>query len=99
MALQLVFFLQPRPLLMKNLTLVWEQTLNASFFFCLRSSYPQFPPEGVLANILGVLLVLFGVLLCYLVTREEYRRPPNPEEEALSVHFKTLTEGEAPATP
>uniref|UniRef100_A0A3P9MLI3 Transmembrane ascorbate-dependent reductase CYB561 n=2 Tax=Oryzias latipes TaxID=8090 RepID=A0A3P9MLI3_ORYLA len=73
--------------------------ITEKLLFSIESSYPQFPPEGVLANILGVLLVLFGVLLCYLVTREEYRRPPNPEEEALSVHFKTLTEGEAPATP
>jgi len=57
------------------------------------------PPEGVLANVLGILLVLFGVLLCYLITRDEYRRPPNPEEEALSVHFKTLTEEGSPTTP
>lgn len=48
---------------------------------------------------LGILLVVFGVLLAYLITKDEYRRPPNPEEEALSVHFKTLTEGESPASP
>lgn len=64
-----------------------------------RSTYSQFIPEGVLANILGIVLVLFGVLLGYLITREEYRRPPNPEEESLSVHFKTLTEGQSPTTP
>ncbi|KAF6717600.1 Cytochrome b561 [Oryzias melastigma] len=73
--------------------------ITEKLLFSIESSYPQFTSEGVLANILGVLLVLFGVLICYLVTREEYRRPPNPEEEALSVHFKTLTEGGAPATP
>ncbi len=47
----------------------------------LRPAYSLFIPEGVLANILGILLVCFGVLLGYLITREEYRRPPNPDEE------------------
>lgn len=67
-------------------------------WFC-RATYSNFPPEGVLANVLGILLVVFGVLLGYLITKDEYRRPPNPEEEALSVHFKTLTEGQSPASP
>ncbi|KAM4598747.1 transmembrane ascorbate-dependent reductase CYB561 [Polymixia lowei] len=62
-------------------------------------SYSTFPPEGVLANVLGVLLVCFGVLVWYVLTREEYRRPPSPEEEALSVHFNTLTEGGSPNSP
>ncbi|XP_034046893.1 cytochrome b561 [Thalassophryne amazonica] len=59
----------------------------------------QVCPEGVLANVVGILLVCFGVTVGFLVTREEYRRPPNPEEESLSVHFKTLTEGGSPASP
>ncbi|XP_069033744.1 transmembrane ascorbate-dependent reductase CYB561 [Embiotoca jacksoni] len=65
----------------------------------IRPTYSQFTPEGVLANSLGILLVCFGILLGYLITREEYRRPPNPEEEALSVHFKTLTESGSPSSP
>lgn len=64
-----------------------------------RPTYSLFDPEGVLANTLGLVLVCFGVLLGYLVTREEYRRPPNPEEESLSVHFKTLTEQGLPTSP
>ncbi|TMS19956.1 Cytochrome b561, partial [Larimichthys crocea] len=67
--------------------------------FSIMSTYSLFTPEGVLANILGILLMCFGVLLGYLIAREEYRRPPNPEEESLSVHFKTLTEGGSPTTP
>uniref|UniRef100_A0A3B3U6X7 Transmembrane ascorbate-dependent reductase CYB561 n=1 Tax=Poecilia latipinna TaxID=48699 RepID=A0A3B3U6X7_9TELE len=58
----------------------------------LLDTYSLFAPEGVLANMLGILLLFYGVLLVYLITREEYRRPPNPEEESLSVHFKNLTE-------
>lgn len=69
-----------------------------AWWFC-RSTYSKFTPEGVLANVLGILLVVFGVLLGYLITKDEFRRPPNPEEESLSVHFKTLTEGQIPASP
>ena len=64
-----------------------------------RNTYSKFDSEGVLANVLGLLLVGFGVLVGYVVTREDFRRPPHPEEEALSVHFKTLTEGESPNSP
>lgn len=68
-------------------------------FLGARPTYSKFTPEGVLANVLGILLVCFGLMLGHLMTREEYRRPPNPEEEALSVHFKTLTDGGSPTTP
>ncbi|AWP18390.1 putative cytochrome b561 [Scophthalmus maximus] len=67
--------------------------ITEKLLFSIMPTYSQFAPEGVLANVLGIMLVCFGVLLGYLVTKEEYRRPPNPEEESLSVHFKTLTEG------
>lgn len=60
-----------------------------------RETYSEFVPEGVLANALGLLLLAYGVVIGYVVTREEFKRPPHPEEEALSVHFKTLTEGGA----
>lgn len=74
-------------------------SLLPSLVPCSRPTYSKFAPEGVLANVLGLLLVCFGLLLGYLITKEEYRRPPNPEEEALSVHFKTLTDGGSPTTP
>ncbi|KAM8844579.1 transmembrane ascorbate-dependent reductase CYB561 isoform 1-T4 [Spinachia spinachia] len=73
--------------------------ITEKLLFNIMSTYSLFTPEGVLANVLGVLLLCFGVLLAYLTTRQEYRRPPNPEEESLSVHFKTLTEGGSPGTP
>lgn len=73
--------------------------ITEKLLFSIMPSYSTFPAEGVLANILGLVLVLFGVVLCYLITREEFRRPPNPEEESLSVHFKTLTEGGTPDSP
>ncbi|KAK5856843.1 hypothetical protein PBY51_008411 [Eleginops maclovinus] len=73
--------------------------ITEKLLFSIMSSYSTLPAEGVLANVLGLVLVLFGVILCYLITREEFRRPPNPEEESLSVHFKTLTEGGSPHSP
>ncbi|KAM9393833.1 transmembrane ascorbate-dependent reductase CYB561 isoform 1-T2 [Pholidichthys leucotaenia] len=73
--------------------------ITEKLLFSIMPSYSHFAPEGVLANVLGILLVCFGLLLGYLITKEEYRRPPNPEEEALSVHFKTLTEGGSLTTP
>ncbi|KAL3054423.1 hypothetical protein OYC64_006705 [Pagothenia borchgrevinki] len=73
--------------------------ITEKLLFSIMPSYSTFPAEGVLANVLGLVLVLFGVVLCYLITREEFRRPPNPEEESLSVHFKTLTEGGTPDSP
>lgn len=73
-----------------------ETELDWSLMFVLhRQTYSQFAPEGVLANTLGLLLLAYGVLIGYVLTREEFKRPPHPEEEALSVHFKTLTDGGA----
>lgn len=74
-------------------------SFSLCLFFGFRPTYSQFIPEGVLANVLGVLLVCFGGVVCYVVTKEDYRRPPNPEEESLSVYFKTLTEGQSPSSP
>ncbi|KAG7492308.1 hypothetical protein MATL_G00013620 [Megalops atlanticus] len=73
--------------------------ITEKLLFSIKSTYSTFAPEGVLANTLGLLLVGFGVLVGYIVTREDFRRPPHPEEEALSMHFKTLTEGESPISP
>ncbi|KAG7273106.1 hypothetical protein CRUP_024836 [Coryphaenoides rupestris] len=65
--------------------------ITEKLLFSIMSTYPQLVPEGVLANVLALLLLVYGVLVGYMVTREEFRRPPNPEEEALSVHFNSLT--------
>ncbi|XP_029015225.1 transmembrane ascorbate-dependent reductase CYB561 isoform X2 [Betta splendens] len=73
--------------------------ITEKLLFSITSTYALFAPEGVLANILGLLLVCFGMLIGYLTTRKEYRCLPNPEEESLSVHFKTLTEGGSPSSP
>lgn len=72
--------------------------ITEKLLFSIMPTYSQFSPEGMLANSLGILLVCFGVLLIFIITKGEYRRPPNPEEESLSVHFQTLTEGASSPT-
>ncbi|NXK93447.1 CY561 protein, partial [Formicarius rufipectus] len=70
--------------------------ITEMLLFKISDSYSHFVPEGVLANTLGVMLVAFGLVVGYVLTREEWKRPPLAEELALSMDFKTLTEGESP---
>lgn len=53
---------------------------------CLSLSSPNYstlPSAGVLANIIGVLYVVFGALVVYLATEPSYKRKPIPEDTAL----------------
>ncbi|NWV33667.1 CY561 protein, partial [Grantiella picta] len=70
--------------------------ITEMLLFKISDSYSHFVPEGILANTLGVLLVAFGLVVGYVLTREEWKRLPLAEELALSMDFKTLTEGESP---
>jgi len=47
-------------------------------FFALKAnpSYSQLPAEGVLLNFFGMSIVVYCVLIVYLVTKHEYKRPP-----------------------
>lgn len=47
---------------------------------------------------LGLLLAGFGVVVLYILTRVEWKRPSQAEEQALSMDFKTLTEGDSPSS-
>ncbi|KAG9343818.1 hypothetical protein JZ751_013199 [Albula glossodonta] len=73
--------------------------ITEKLLFAIKPTYSKFAPEGILANSLGLLLVCFGVLVGYIVTQKEFKRPPNSEEEALSVHFKMLTGMEGISSP
>ncbi|XP_067208627.1 transmembrane ascorbate-dependent reductase CYB561-like isoform X2 [Linepithema humile] len=57
--------------------------LNEKAFFVLKDKYAAFESEGVLINIIGLLLISFGSLSVYLVTQERYRRLPRPEDDVL----------------
>ncbi|XP_063816076.1 transmembrane ascorbate-dependent reductase CYB561 [Pseudophryne corroboree] len=73
--------------------------LTEKLLFTIPDEYSKLPGEGVLCNSLGLLLVAFGLVIGYILTRDEWRRPPLPEEQALSIDFKTLTEGGSPTEP
>ncbi|XP_034611948.1 cytochrome b561 [Trachemys scripta elegans] len=66
--------------------------------FSIQATYSSFVPEGILANVLGLLLIVFGLVIGYILTRDEWKRPPLAEELALSMDFKTLTKGESPSS-
>lgn len=63
-----------------------------------RTKYSTFEPEGVLANVLGLLLAAFATVVLYILTRADWKRPLQAEEQALSMDFKTLTEGDSPSS-
>ncbi|MBN3277963.1 CY561 protein, partial [Polyodon spathula] len=73
--------------------------IKEKLLFSIMSTYSKFEPEGILANVLGLLLVAFGVVVGYILTRGEWKRLPYPEEQALCMNFKNLTEGECPDSP
>lgn len=47
---------------------------------------------------LGLLLAAFGLVVLYILTRADWKRPPQAEEQALSMDFKMLTEGDSPGS-
>ncbi|XP_010635812.1 cytochrome b561 isoform X1 [Fukomys damarensis] len=72
--------------------------LKEALLFKLGTKYSTFEPEGILANVLGLLLACFGVAVLYILAQAEWKRPPQAEEQALSMDFKTLTEGDSPGS-
>lgn len=38
--------------------------------------YNELPSEGILINIIGMLLIVYGILVVYLATSPSYKRPP-----------------------
>jgi len=43
--------------------------------FSIKPTYPQFVPEGILANSLGMVLILFAGLVLVIVLSPKYKRP------------------------
>ena len=57
--------------------------LLISFFLNFNFDFrkPWSGPQGILINFLGVFVIAFVVLVIYLVTKVDYRRPAAPEED------------------
>ena len=43
--------------------------------------YSEYNQEGILSNVLGVVLVVMGIIVVYLVTSTNFQRPPVPDEQ------------------
>ncbi|XP_028618870.1 cytochrome b reductase 1 [Grammomys surdaster] len=53
--------------------------VTEKLFFVLKTpSYHSFPPEGVFTNTLGLLILVFGALIFWIVTRPQWKRPREP---------------------
>ncbi|XP_023600717.1 cytochrome b reductase 1 isoform X4 [Myotis lucifugus] len=53
--------------------------VTEKLIFALKTpGYDTFPPEGVFANTLGLLILVFGALVFWIVTRPQWKRPKEP---------------------
>lgn len=52
--------------------------VTEKLLFMKNSSYSSFPPEGVFVNTLGLLVLVFGALIFWIVTRPQWKRPKEP---------------------
>ncbi|EDV27273.1 Cytochrome b561 [Trichoplax sp. H2] len=50
--------------------------------------YGQLPPVASLGNVLGLVLIIFGIIVAYIITHTEFERPPSDDE------FKAISETE-----
>ncbi|CAK8681240.1 transmembrane ascorbate-dependent reductase CYB561-like [Clavelina lepadiformis] len=53
-------------------------------------TYPQLPGGAVFGNVCGLVVVAFVFLILFIIQRSEWKRPTDPEEEALSIHFRRV---------
>jgi len=53
--------------------------------FGLGSKYSERDPSGVVANWIGLLILIFGILVVYLVANPRFKRLTRPEDEMLLV--------------
>lgn len=51
--------------------------------FVLGTKYGALPGEAVMVNIIGLLFVVFGLLVVYIVSQTSYKRYPRPEDNVL----------------
>ncbi|XP_021050311.1 cytochrome b reductase 1 [Mus pahari] len=56
------------------------------FFVLKHPSYHSFPPEGVFTNTLGILILVFGALIFWIVTRPQWKRPREPGSVPLQLN-------------
>ena len=45
------------------------------------AEYSQYNEQGILTNVLGIVLVGLGIVVVYLVSNSNFQRPPMNEEQ------------------
>ncbi|XP_077010244.1 plasma membrane ascorbate-dependent reductase CYBRD1 isoform X2 [Tamandua tetradactyla] len=69
--------------------------LTEKLFFTLKDpAYSTFPPEGIFTNTLGLLILVFGALIFWIVTRPQWKRPKEPNSILLQPNGGTPEGGE-----
>ncbi|KAK7500796.1 hypothetical protein BaRGS_00008040 [Batillaria attramentaria] len=59
--------------------------ITETAIFHFKEEYATKSAQSILANFLGVFIIAFVVLVVYLVTKQDYRRPPAPEEDHMQL--------------
>ncbi|VVC39777.1 Hypothetical protein CINCED_3A013070 [Cinara cedri] len=57
--------------------------LCEKLIFSLKDEYRTFPNEGLFGNFIGLLFMVFGGLVVFMVTKPEYKRHSKPEDSML----------------
>ncbi|XP_004674609.1 PREDICTED: cytochrome b reductase 1 [Condylura cristata] len=57
--------------------------VTEKLIFALPTKYKLFPPEGIFTNTLGLLILVFGALIFWIVTRPQWKRPKEPNSSLL----------------
>lgn len=58
--------------------------VTEKLIFALKDpAYSTFPPEGVFTNTLSLLILLYGALIFWIVTRSQWKRPKEPNSVLL----------------
>ncbi|XP_008068592.1 cytochrome b reductase 1 isoform X1 [Carlito syrichta] len=67
--------------------------VTEKLIFVLKNpAYSTFPPEGVFTNSLGLLILVFGALIFWIVTRPQWKRPKEPNSTLLQPNRATTEE-------
>lgn len=69
--------------------------VTEKLLFVLKNpGYDKFLPEGIFANTLGLLILVFGALVFWIVTRPQWKRPKEPASIRLQPNGGTPEEVE-----
>ncbi|XP_001376027.1 plasma membrane ascorbate-dependent reductase CYBRD1 [Monodelphis domestica] len=64
--------------------------VTEKLIFTLKNpAYSTLPPEGIFVNTLGILILVFGAVVFWIVTRPQWKRPTEPNAKLLQPNGST----------